>query len=130
VGFRATRSRCRSCARSISARSRGWTAGAWTASNCAPEAASAGRSAWRGQSELALEQYWIEQALLGGNLPPRELPDTPEMIEAVARAEAAIGYVPLGRLGPDSSLRVRTLRLIRGSESWLPTEPGYPVRVP
>jgi ABC-type phosphate transport system substrate-binding protein len=82
-----------------------------------------------GQSEFAIEEYWIREALRGGNLPPRDFESARAMIDAVAGARAALGYVPLGALDPRDRARVRVLRLSRGGASLDPSDPAYPVRM-
>jgi ABC-type phosphate transport system substrate-binding protein len=82
-----------------------------------------------GRSELELEDFWLEQALTGGRVPPREFADLRQMIEGVARRPGGIGYLPLGALDEAARGRVRVLRLLDGPISWTPADPGYPVRV-
>ncbi len=92
------------------------------------EARSAFSAAVLGRSEQELEEYWIEQALRGGRIPPRELASPAQVIEYVARRPGAIGYVPLSSLG--SVRGVRVLRIRSGGRSLAPGDPGYPLRTP
>lgn len=77
--------------------------------------------------EAALERYWIEQALAGGPLPPRQV-NTPEEVMAAVRGRiGTIGYLP------ESALQgrhegVRALPVIVGGVARVASDPGYPVR--
>jgi hypothetical protein len=85
-----------------------------------------------GRPELELHEYWIEQALTGGRIPPRELPDPARLIEELTRRKGALGYVPLGALealDSDARRRLRVLRLLDGTSSWSVSDPDYPLRI-
>jgi ABC-type phosphate transport system substrate-binding protein len=79
-----------------------------------------------GRSEEELQGYWIEQALRGGRLPPRELSSVEQLIEQVARRPGAIGYVPLSAVPGDAGVRV--LRLRTGTRSLEPDDAAYPIQ--
>lgn len=83
-----------------------------------------------GKSERTLEEYWIRQALTGGNLPPRELGSAAEVVRAVARRRGAIGYVDLGELRALRDPAVRVLPLLVDGRPLLPGSAGYPIRRP
>ena len=82
-----------------------------------------------GKPEEALQDYWIEQALTGGRVPPREVPSVEALVRAVARRPGALGYAPLQALRstPDN---VRILRVVTEGRSLAPSDPGYPIRLP
>jgi hypothetical protein len=82
-----------------------------------------------GKSERQMHDYWIEQALTGGKLPPRELRSAGAVIEAVRGNVGTIGYIrwPFA----DSALPsdVRVLKIEDASGARLPGEPGYAIRL-
>jgi hypothetical protein len=81
-----------------------------------------------GRSELDLERYWLEQALSGGPLPPREIATAEELVERVAARKGAVGYLSweaLGRL-PQHGIRVVPLRV--EGRLLRPADPDYPLR--
>jgi hypothetical protein len=80
-----------------------------------------------GQSEEALDRYWLEQALTGGRLPPREVASVEELIAIVSRRAGALGYAPLGAVSGARALRI--LRVVRGGRALAPTDADYPIRV-
>ena len=83
-----------------------------------------------GKPEAALVEYWLEQALTGGPVPPRELASPQAMIEQVRKHPASIGYVSRPVLGTADPPGLRVLRIGRGSQATLPGVPGYPIREP
>ena len=82
-----------------------------------------------GKPEIAMQDYWIEQALTGGQVPPREVRTPAEVVEAVTRRLGALGYVPLGSLGPEARARVRILRIVDRRRSLAPTDARYPIQL-
>lgn len=80
------------------------------------------------KSQVTLDKYWLEQALSGGYLPPREYASLPEMISAVGKQKGSIGYARLEALRPflDSSLRILAIRMPEGDIQ--PADPRYPIR--
>ncbi|MGH0032472.1 MAG: hypothetical protein ACQGVC_21990 [Myxococcota bacterium] len=81
-----------------------------------------------GRSEQDLERYWIEQALSGGALPPREVATPPD---AVAAAEARVGtiaYLPASSLARLDADGVRILPILVDGVATRPGAPGYPAR--
>lgn len=79
-------------------------------------------------SDAELEEYWIEQALTGGALPPREVGSVEEMVAAVARGRWALGYLDpdaFRKLGPS---RVRVLGVMVEGRPLRPGDDGYPIR--
>jgi len=81
-----------------------------------------------GRSERELERYWLEQALSGGPLPPREIPTDAELVRRVAARAGALAYLEweaLARL-PRAGVKVIPLRV--GERRLLPGDPGYPLR--
>jgi hypothetical protein len=60
---------------------------------------------------VALERYWIAQALQGGALPPREVKDPEAMLRALRADSRAIGYVPPDALGNEHGEGIRMLEV-------------------
>ena len=83
-----------------------------------------------GKSELEMQDYWIEQALTGGQVPPREFRTPAEIVEAVTRRPGGLGYVPLRSLGPAENSRVRILTLVERGQRMGPRDVGYPIQIP
>lgn len=81
-----------------------------------------------GRSERELERYWLEQALSGGPLPPREVPTAEELVERVAGRRGAVGYLTWEAFQGLSGARVRILPILEGGRPRLPDDPGYPLR--
>ncbi len=81
------------------------------------------------RTERELEDYWLEQALTGGAIPPREVSGVREMIEAVADRSGVIGYLPLGELLPADRSRLRVLAVGLPSGSTSPGDPQYPIQI-
>ena len=81
-----------------------------------------------GKSELEMTDYWIQQALTGGRIPPREVTSTEDMVRAVATRPGAIGYVPWSAV-QGAAGEVRVLRVAFEGRAALPSDAGYPIRV-
>ena len=82
-----------------------------------------------GRSEAALREYWLEQALTGGVLPPGEFASPAAMMQYVRAHPGAIGYVPHGALGDPAALEgLRVLGVSTGTRALLPSDPAYPIR--
>ncbi len=47
------------------------------------------------KTDIQLEDYWIEQALTGGAIPPQEFASSDEIIDAVGTTPYSIGYTRL-----------------------------------
>jgi hypothetical protein len=80
------------------------------------------------RSERDLERYWLEQALSGGPLPPREVGSPGELVRRVATRQGALAYLEwemLQRL-PQTGVKVIPLRV--GERRLLPDDPAYPLR--
>jgi hypothetical protein len=80
------------------------------------------------RSEDQLERYWIEQALSGGALPPRQVSTPDDVIVAVRERVGTLGYVPASALEGRDLAGVRTIPLIVQGERLFAGDPGYPVR--
>jgi hypothetical protein len=80
------------------------------------------------KSQVTLDKYWLEQALSGGYLPPREYASLTEMISAVGKKKGSIGYARLEALQPflNSGLRILFIRMPEGDLQ--PADPRYPIR--
>ena len=81
------------------------------------------------KSEREMEQYWLEQALTGGAIPPREVEGIGEMTLAISSRSGAIGYLPLVALTGDVRRKLRVLALSTERGIYFPGEPGYPILV-
>ena len=89
------------------------------------------RAAVLRRSERAMESYWIEQALRGGSVPPRELPSASHVLRELAGGPGRIGYVPASALQADDASGLVVLKVISESgKSLLPSDPEYPLRSP
>ncbi len=82
-----------------------------------------------GKSERAMEDYWIEQALTGGNIPPREFDSPATVIRAIAEREGRLGYVPVGALDSEALAKVPVLRVLHKGHARSPEDPAYPIRL-
>lgn len=79
-------------------------------------------------SQRDLTDYWVEQALSGGGLPPREVSDPEDMIRQVGRVRGALGYARLRDVHAFASKDVRIVGVLVDGSPVLPGEPGYPLR--
>jgi len=82
-----------------------------------------------GRSERELEDYWLEQALTGGAIPPREASGIEAMKDAIAGKSGTIGYIPLADLSSTDRAELRILGLRLRNETLLPGEERYPIRL-
>jgi len=80
------------------------------------------------RSERELERYWIEQALSGGPLPPREVASGEEVVRRVAARRGAIGYLDWDEYLALRPQGVRVLPVRIAGEAVFPTGAAYPVR--
>ena len=80
------------------------------------------------RSDRELERYWIEQALSGGPLPPRELASPEEVVRAVARRRGSIGYLDWDAFVALRPRGVRVLPVRVAGEALLPPSDAYPIR--
>jgi hypothetical protein len=80
------------------------------------------------RSERELERYWIEQALAGGPLPPRELGSAEEVVRRVAARRGAIGYLDWEDYLTLRPQGVRVLPVQVAEEAVFPPGAAYPVR--
>lgn len=81
-----------------------------------------------GLSARELERYWIDQALRGGPLPPRERQDARAVIHSVRAHPGRIGYVPRAELAGAEMEGVRVLAIRVAGGSLRPGDEGYPLR--
>lgn len=81
-----------------------------------------------GRREEDLERYWIEQALSGGALPPRQVASPDEVIAAVRERVGTLGYVPLSALDGRAADGVRVLPVVVEGVPLPPDAPGYPAQ--
>ena len=81
------------------------------------------------KSQISLEKYWLEQALSGGYLPPREFSSLEEIIAAVVEKKGSIGYASHQDLLPLKESRIRILRIRTPDGEFLPGDPGYPLLI-
>lgn len=78
-------------------------------------------------TDAELEEYWIEQALTGGALPPREVGSPEEMVEAVASRRWALGYLGVGTFSKLRPSGVRILGVRMDGRALRPGDAGYPL---
>jgi hypothetical protein len=80
------------------------------------------------RSERELERYWLEQALSGGPLPPREVESAEELMRRVATRQGALSYLEWEtfRSLPRTGVKVVPLRV--GERRLLPDDAAYPLR--
>lgn len=81
-----------------------------------------------GHSEAHLERYWIEQALLGEGLPPREVASANAVLRHVRAQPGTIGYLARSELAELDPEGVRVLGLRTDDGVLRPGDPGYPLR--
>lgn len=86
-----------------------------------------GRSVLR-QSERELRDYWVEQALRGGHLPPREVASPEAMVHEIARRRGAVGYLDWETFRALAPPGVRALALDAGGSILLPSHADWPIR--
>jgi hypothetical protein len=82
-----------------------------------------------GKSEREMHEYWIEQALTGGELPPREVHSARDVIKSVADRVGRIGYVRRSAMGPSVPREIRILQIVDERGPSLPGDEGYPIRL-
>lgn len=82
------------------------------------------------RTEASLEDYWVEQALRGGPLPPRELSTAAQVVRAVSQGASALGYVGYAELSSQDASGVRILTVRTSNGSFRPPDPAYPIRAP
>jgi len=80
-----------------------------------------------GLTERELEDYWLEQALSGGAIPPREVDGMVEMRRVIASRAGRIGYLPLAALESGDAARLRVLAVSVGGRTRHPREADYPI---
>jgi len=81
-------------------------------------------------SERELESYWLEQALSGGPLPPREVATPEELVRRVAAHRGALAYLEWEALQRLPRKGVKVIPLQIDGRRVLPGEAGYPLRGP
>lgn len=79
------------------------------------------------RSNASLELYWLQQALTGGRIPPREFSSAQEILERVRTRPYQIAYLPLAEVAAQPA-GVRILNVLQQGESWHPRQAGYPIR--
>lgn len=80
------------------------------------------------RSELELERYWLEQALSGGPLPPREIGSAGELVRRVAARRGSLSYLEWETFQRLPQTGVKVIPLRAGEKLLLPDDPGYPLR--
>lgn len=81
-----------------------------------------------GMSERDLDEYWIQQALTGGHLPPRELASAADVVRTVAERPGAIGYMDYETFRAMKPAGVRALPVAVDGKPVLPSDRAYPIR--
>jgi hypothetical protein len=80
-------------------------------------------------SEPDLERYWLEQALWGGPLPPRETTSEAELVLHVAGRRGALGYLGWEALRALPRDGVKVIPLRHDGRLLGPEDPAYPLRM-
>lgn len=80
------------------------------------------------RSESSLELYWLQQALTGGRIPPREFSSVQEVLERVRTRPYQLGYVPLAEVMKPHVQGVQVLHVLQRGVNLGPTQPEYPIR--
>lgn len=80
------------------------------------------------RSDTSLELYWLQQALTGGHIPPREFSSVQEVLERVRTRPYQLGYVPLTEVATPHVQGVRILRVLQRGVSFEPAQLEYPIR--
>jgi hypothetical protein len=80
-----------------------------------------------GRREAALERYWIEQALAGGPLPPRQVSSVDDAIAAVQGHVGVIAYVPVSELALRHPEGIRAIPVIVDGVPRRPEDAAYPL---
>jgi hypothetical protein len=81
-----------------------------------------------GRTEADLERYWIEQALAGGALPPRQLQAPRDVVAAVRARPGTIGYLPVSELSGHPRDGVRVIAIAVDGVARHAGDPEYPAR--
>lgn len=80
-----------------------------------------------GRSAAQLERYWIEEALLGRALPPRERGSAEALVASVRSGGPAIGYLGQSELANVDAHGLRVLAIGSDSGARRPGDPDYPL---
>lgn len=83
-----------------------------------------------GQTELRMQDYWIEQALTGGKLPPREFATSAQVLKTVSSVPGAIGYLPASEASRSALAGLRVLRVRDSNGVHAPGDTAYPIQLP
>ena len=81
------------------------------------------------RTERELEDYWLEQALTGGSIPPKELESRGRMLEVIRERPGAMGYVPVSALSGEAGRGIRVLSLLTADGALRPDQRRYPIQV-
>jgi hypothetical protein len=79
-----------------------------------------------GREEAELERYWIEQALSGGALPPRQVLGASDVVSAVRGRPGTIGYVEVSELARLPRDGIRPIAILVNGEARTTGDPEYP----
>lgn len=80
-------------------------------------------------SERDLERYWLEQALSGGPLPPREVESDAERVRRVAARRGGVAYLGWSALQSLPRDGVKIVPLRHEGRLLGPEDPAYPLRL-
>lgn len=79
-----------------------------------------------GRPEEELERYWVEQALTGGALPPRQVAAPEDVIAEVKSRIGVIGYLPASDLAGQSKAGIRAVPILVEGVAKRAADVGYP----
>ena len=93
-----------------------------------PVRTALGRALLR-MSEKEIHDYWIEQALTGGALPPREVAGPHAALEAVAARPGRLGYLDEATWSSESREGLRPVPVRIGNAILHAGDENYPLRM-
>lgn len=79
------------------------------------------------KSSSEIDDYWIQQALLGEARPPKTARTFGSVLSRVLQKVGAIGYVDAERLRAEPQPGIKVLAILVGGKPIQPGEPGYPL---
>ncbi|MCP5071246.1 MAG: hypothetical protein GY946_32195 [bacterium] len=81
-----------------------------------------------GRSRRALENYWLEEILSGGRMPPRQMEGNEAVARLVASRAKTIGYVSWKWLEGRAEPGLRVLRIRHQGRELAPGDSRYPLQ--
>ena len=80
------------------------------------------------KAKAEIDDYWIQQALLGEARPPKTARSFAAMLDRVRRKAGAMGYVDAERLRAEPQAGIKMLPVIVNGKPLLPGDCGYPLK--